>query len=204
MRSPERAFSGSTPTYGGGGGYGASRLASSASGSKVAGVYGSPSKRHSNGDTGSSLKKQMNRAAGLKMEDVDTADVDKLRKAAAEAVKMEARLKEVEVERAKELRELQVMMSSLQRKEEELSKFVSSVQKRRQETDPYEKVRARPSARPRPSSEPFASLGARDISPPLFFASLLLPVYCAVPTLSRAMLEPLDGLEPSSTASSDS
>lgn len=103
----------------------------------------SPSK---GGAGGSTLRKEMGRVTGLALSDVDTADVDKLRAAAAGAVKMEARLQEVEVERARELRELQQMMSNLQRKEEELSKFVTAVQKRRQETDPYEKVRAEPAS----------------------------------------------------------
>jgi len=89
------------------------------------------------------LRKELGKVVGISLNDVDTADVDKLRQAAAAAIKMEQRLKEVEQERANELRELQTMMSNLQRKEEELSKFVTAVQKRRQETDPYEKAQAK-------------------------------------------------------------
>eukprot|EP00951_Prasinocladus_malaysianus_P021269 scaffold175446_cov34-Prasinocladus_malaysianus.AAC.1 len=69
----------------------------------------------------STLKKDMGKAMGLKIEDVDTADVERLKAAAANAIQLEERLMEVEVERATELRELQEMMSSLQAKEEELS-----------------------------------------------------------------------------------
>lgn len=105
--------------------------------------YNSPG----NGEVGT-LRKEMGRAVGLKLEDVDTADVEKLRAAAANAIKLHRRLQEVEIERANELRDLQAMMSSLQQKEEELTEFVASVQKRRQETDPYEKVSG-PSARQR-------------------------------------------------------
>eukprot|EP00191_Tetraselmis_sp_GSL018_P015689 CAMPEP_0177586560 /NCGR_PEP_ID=MMETSP0419_2-20121207/5142_1 /TAXON_ID=582737 /ORGANISM="Tetraselmis sp., Strain GSL018" /LENGTH=252 /DNA_ID=CAMNT_0019076469 /DNA_START=285 /DNA_END=1040 /DNA_ORIENTATION=- len=94
-------------------------------------------------DTKSTFKKDLGRAACVAVDETDNSDVDKLKAAASSAVKMEQRLKDVEVERARELGELQKMMSSLQRKEEELSKFVSAVQKRRQETDPYEKAQAR-------------------------------------------------------------
>ena len=102
----------------------------------------SPSPRHGSAGKGEvgTLKKEMGNSVGLRLEDVDTADVDKLRAAATGAIKMQVRLREVEVDRARELRELQQMMSNLQRKEEELSKYVTAVQKRRQETDPYEKV----------------------------------------------------------------
>ena len=115
-----------------------SGVRSSTSGLAKAG--GVTAKTSSNKDEVGTLKKDMAKAVGISLKDVDTADVDKLRQAAAAAIKMEQRLREVEQERANELRELQEMMSSLQRKEEELSKFVTTVQKRRQETDPYEKV----------------------------------------------------------------
>lgn len=166
LRSPERACSGGTPTYGGsGGGNLSSKLPSK--GSKLNSSMSSPTKK---GDNGSSLRKEMGRAAGLQMNDVDSADIDKLREAAREAVKMEARLNEVEVERARELRELQVMMSSLQRKEEELSKFVSSVQKRRQETDPYEKVSPPSGHHPCPR----VPQPQTDWRPPLVLSELVL------------------------------